>query len=200
MAEMHVAIDGTVPVTGTVTTTPANTSTTPLYVTQVTTPGALIYTTLIEDTAVVTTANNYLSVFNPVGSGKSVVFAQFTAFPYATGATGPTMNMEVWRATVITGGTQLAAANINKFDTAQANSIAEVRTGNPSATLTGTLPILAIPPAITAAAVGVSAAASIIPPTGSLFLCRPGEGVVVRMAAGGDVDERWSLGFTWAEM
>jgi len=162
--------------------------------------GALPYTTLIEDTAVVTTANNYLSVFNPIGSGKNVTFAQFTAFPYATGATGPTVNMEVWRATLVSGGTQLAAANINKFDTLQPNSICEVRTGNPAATLTGTLPILAIPPAITAAAAGASASVAIIPPSASLFVCHPGEGVVVRMPAGGDVDERWSLGFTWLEI
>lgn len=162
--------------------------------------GAQVYTTLIEDTAVVTTANNYLSILNPVGSGKNFTFAQFTAFPYATGATGPTVNMEIWRATAITGGTQLAAANINKFDTLQSNSVAEVRTGNPAATLTGTLPILAIPPAITAAATGASASVAIIPPSASLFICHPGEGVVVRMPAGGDVDERWSLGFTWLEI
>jgi hypothetical protein len=162
--------------------------------------GAYPYTTLIEDTAVVTTANNYLSIFNPVGSGRQMTFAQFTAFPYATAATGPTVNMDVWRTTAASGGTQLAAANINKFDTLQPNSVAEVRTGNPTCTLLGTLPILAIPPAITASGTGANVAVAIIPPNASLFVCHPGEGVVVRMAAGGDVDERWSLGFTWLEI
>lgn len=161
--------------------------------------GALPYTTLIEDAAVVTTANNYLSLYNPVGSGKDLTISQFVCFPYATAATGPTINMDVWRATAISGGTQLAAANINRFDTNQPNPVAEVRTGNPAATLTGTVPVIAIPPAITSAGAGVTATISIIPPSGSLFTCHPGEGVVVRMAAGGDVDERWSLGFTWLE-
>lgn len=161
--------------------------------------GALPYTTLIEDTASVATANNFLSIFNPVGSGKNIVFYQFVCFPYATAATGPTINMEVQRVSAASGGTQLAAANINKFDTLQPNSIAEVRTGNPTVTLVGTLPILAIPPAITSAGVGVSSTASIIPPTGALFVCHPGEGLVVRQPAGADVDERWSLGFTWTE-
>jgi hypothetical protein len=162
--------------------------------------GALPYTTLIEDTAVVATANNYLSVFNPLGSGKNVTFAQFTAFPYATAASTATVNMDVWRTTAASGGTLLAAANINKFDTAQTNSVMEVRTANPTCTLLGTLPVLAIPPAITSAGAGVSATVAIIPPSASLFVCHPGEGVVVRMAAGGDVDERWSLGFTWLEI
>lgn len=162
--------------------------------------GALPYTTLIEDTAVVTTANNYLSIFNPVGSGKQVTFAQFTAFPYATAATGPTVNMDVWRTTAASGGTLLAAANINKFDTAQPNSVMEVRTGNPTCTLLGTLPVIAVPPAITAAGSGVSSTIAIIPPSATLFVCHPGEGVVVRMAAGGDIDERWSLGFSWLEI
>lgn len=161
--------------------------------------GSLPYTTLIEDTASVTTANNYLSIFNPVGSGKLLTFYQFVCFPYATAATGPTFNMEVQRTSAASGGTQLAAANINKFDTAQPNSVAEVRTGNPTVTLVGTLPILAIPPAITSAGIGVSSTASIIPPTGALFVCHPGEGLVVRQPAGADVDERWSLGFTWTE-
>jgi len=162
--------------------------------------GALPYTTVLEEASVVATANNYLSLFNPVGSGKLVTIAQFTAFPYATAAANTTINMDVWRATAISGGTQLAAANISKFDTAQANSITEVRTGNPTATLTGTVPVLAIPPALTAAGAGVSANVVIIPPSSALFVCRPGEGVVVRMAAGGDTDQRWTLGFAWLEI
>jgi len=162
--------------------------------------GALPYTTLIQDTAIVTTANNYLSIFNPAGSGKNMTFAQFTAFPYATAAATTTVNMGVWRVTAASGGTLLAAANINKFDTLQPNSVAEVRTSNPAATLLGTIPVLAIPPALTAAGAGVSATVAIIPPSASLFVCHPGEGVVVRMEAGGDVDQRWSLGFTWLEL
>lgn len=196
MAEMRIAIEGLADSTGdslrirsdgalTVSTIPE---------------GSLVYTTLIEDAAVVATANNYLSIFNPVGSGKNFTFAQFTAFPYATAATGPTINMEVWRTSAASGGTLLAAANINKFDTQQQNSLAEVRTANPTATLIGTLPILAVPPAITSSGTGVSASVAIIPPNSTLFVCHPGEGVVVRMPAGGDVDERWSLGFTWLEM
>ncbi len=206
MAELKVTIDGTTPVSGSMPAVIQDLSGHQLAIrtdgsitVNTISEGSLPYTTLIEDTASVTTANNYLSIFNPVGSGKLFTFYQFVCFPYATAATGPTINMEVQRTSAASGGTQLAAANINKFDTAQPNSVAEVRTGNPTVTLVGTLPILAIPPAITSAGVGVSSTASIIPPTGALFVCHPGEGLVVRQSAGADVDERWSMGFTWTE-
>lgn len=157
-----------------------------------------VYTTLIRNTLGVVAANNFLSVFNPAGSGKVLTFAQFVCFPYATAAAATTDNMEVWRTTAASAGSLLAAANIGKFATSQANSIAEVRTGNPTTTLLGTVPILAIPPAVTAAGAGVSATTTIIPPTGALFVCQPGEGVVARTPAG-DVDQTWTLGFAWSE-
>lgn len=159
-----------------------------------------IYTTLIQNTLSVNTANNYLSLFNPLGSGKNLMIAQFTAFPYATAAQATTINMEVQRISAASGGALLAAANINKFLTSQGNSIAEVRTGNPTVTLVGTIPIVAIPPALTTAANGVSSPANIIPPSGSLFTCVPGEGVVVKQLAGAGTTQVWSLGFSWAEI
>lgn len=158
-----------------------------------------IYTTLIRNAPGVVAANNFLSVFNPIGSGKNLAFAQFVCYPYATGAAAPTDNMEVWRTSAASVGTLLAAANISKFVTTQPNSVAEVRTGNPTVTLTGTVPALAVPPAVTAAAGGVSATTSIIPPQGSFFTCLPGEGLVARTPAG-VVNQIWSLGFSWAEV
>jgi hypothetical protein len=160
--------------------------------------GAQPYTTLIHNTLGVVAANNFLSIFNPVGSGKTITIVQFICFPYATAAAAPTDNMQVWRTTAASVGTLLAAANINKFATAQPNSIAEVRTGNPTVTLLGTVPVLAIPPAVTAAAGGVSSTSNIVPPTGALFTCVPGEGIVARTPAG-SVGQTWSLGFSWLE-
>lgn len=161
--------------------------------------GALPYTTLIKNTLGVVAANNFLSIFNPVGSGKNLYFTRFVCFPYATAATTPTDNMEVWRTSAASAGTQLAAANISKYDTTQANSIADVRTGNPTNTLVGTVPILAIPPAITSAASGVSSTINIVPPSGTFLVAHPGEGLVARTPAGA-VGQVWSLGFSWLEL
>jgi len=158
----------------------------------------LLYTTLITEVAGVNAANNYLSIFNPVGSGKIFTFYQFTAFPYAGAAATNSQSINVFRTTAASGGTLVAAANINKFDTTQANAIAEVRTGNPTTT-NGTIPVLSIPPAITSAGAGVGGSSVIVPPAGASFICRPGEGVVVRSAAM-DVDELLDLGFTWSEL
>lgn len=161
--------------------------------------GALPYTTLINNVLGVVAANNFLSIFNPVGSGKTITLARFICYPYATAAATPTDNMQVWRTTAASVGTLLAAANIGKFDTTQPNSIAEVRTGNPTTTLLGTVPVLSVPPAVTSAAGGVSSTTNINPPTGVLFTCRPGEGIVARTPAG-SVGQVWSLGFAWFEL
>jgi hypothetical protein len=161
--------------------------------------GALPYGTLIRNTLGVVAANNFLSVFNPSGSGKNLIFNQFICFPYATAATSPTDNMEVWRTSAASAGTLLSAANVTKFDTGQASSVSEVRTGNPTTTLVGTVPVLAVPPAVTAAASGVGSTINIIPPAGSIFVCHPGEGIVARTPAGA-VGQVWTLGFSWLEL
>lgn len=185
MAEMVVRIESSV--------------TNPIFTQPPTAVTGNIYTTLIRNTLGVVAANGFLSVFNPLGSGKNLMFAQFVCYPYATAATTPTDNMEVWRISAASAGTQLAAANISKFVSSQPNSVADVRTNNPTTTLVGTVPILAIPPAVTSSAGGVSATTSIVPPQGSLFTCVPGEGLVARTPAGA-VGQVWSLGFSWTEI
>lgn len=206
---------GTQTVSGTVTSTPsgtqnvaitgqpinmvmtANTSSTPLYTVAGMPAGVNLYSTLVFDTLGVVAANNFLSVFNPIGSGKTLVFYQFTCFPWATAATSATVSMLVFRTTAASAGTLVAAANVGKFSTASPNSVAEVRTGNPTTT-NATVPILAIPPAVTAAPTGIGSVASIVPPTGASFVCAPGEGVVARTTAGA-IGQLWDMGFTWSE-
>ncbi len=195
-AENTVRVDGIIP-TATGAMTIANTAMTPIYVTSGIPAGTQLYTTQIVDAPGVVAANNFLSIFNPLGSGKVFTFYQFVAFPYAGGATSATASMAVFRTTAASGGTLRPAADVGKFVTSQTNSVSEVRTGNPTTT-NANVPILSVPPAITAAAAGVSAVASITPPTGASFICLPGEGVVARTAAG-DTDQFWDLGFVWSE-
>lgn len=197
MAELTVRMEGLTP-TSTGGMTVANTNTTPIYTTPGMPPGLSLYTTLIGEAPGVVAANNFMSIFNPAASGKIFIFYQFVCFPYAGAASTATANMNVHRVTAASGGSLRAASDINKFITSQANSVAEVRTGNPTVTILGTVPFLAIPPAITSAGSGVSATVNIIPPSGAVFHVLPGEGVVARTTAG-DVDQLWSLGFTWGE-
>lgn len=197
MAEMVVKVEGVTP-TANGAMSVANTITTPIYVAQGMVPGLNIYTTLVGEAPGVVAANNFMSIFNPISSGKIFIVYQFVCFPYAGAASTATGNMNVHRVTAASGGTLRAASDINKFVTTEPNSVAEVRTGNPTVTILGTTPILAIPPAITSAGSGVSATVNIIPPSGAVFHVLPGEGIVARTTAG-DVDQLWSLGFTWGE-
>lgn len=161
------------------------------------TDGSLPYTTLIKNTPGAVAANNFLSILNPVGSNKTMIFSQFLCFPYASGATSVLDNMEVWRISAASSGTQVSAGSISKFDTLQPNTVADVRTGNPTVTLVGTIPVLAIPPAVTTG-LGVGSSSTVLAPDGDLFVCHPGEGLVARTPAG-SVSQIWSLGFTWVE-
>lgn len=142
-------------------------------------------------------ANNFFSLFNPVGSGKTIVIQRLTISPYATGAASPTNNMQSFRTTAASVGTLIAASAINKLDTSISNSIAEVRVNNPTCTTVG-VAITAIAPAITAGAVGVSPIIT-TPPAGDAFVVRPGEGIVSRTAAG-VVNQLWNISLVWTEL
>lgn len=198
MAEHRISIEGISPVNGAFPTTNASNSiTNPIFVSQTVPAGVNFYTTNISDVPGVVAANNFLSILNPVGSGKTMIFYAFIIVPWATGATTATVSMNVFRSTAASAGTVVTAANIGKFLTTQPNSIADVRTGNPTVTTTG-LSIGAFPPAVTAASSGSGPSTTINSPTGSSFTCMPGEGVVARTASG-NVNQLWNIGFIWAE-
>lgn len=198
MAENRISLEGVTPTDGAIPMTMStNSVSNPLYVTDGMPTNTLFYTHAVTEAIGVVTANNFLSIFNPVGSGKVMTFYRIVVFPWATAATATTRSMTVQRITAASGGTLIAASNISKFTTTQANSIAEVRQSNPTVTTIG-LPTLSFPPAITSAGSGVTNASTIVPPTGASFHCLPGEGIVFATAAG-DVDQLWNLGAAWSE-
>lgn len=159
--------------------------------------GTNFYTSQISDTLGVVAANNFLSLFNPVASGKTITLYTVFVIPWATAAASVTVSMLLTRTSAASVGTLVSAANIGKFTTSSPNSVAEVRTGNPTVTKVG-LAIGSFPPAITAAAGGASPAISGTPPSGATFALMPGEGVVMSTASG-SVGQLWNLGFVWAE-
>lgn len=159
--------------------------------------GSKFYVTAVTDVPGVVAANNFLSLFNPVGSGRNVVifFAQTT--PWATGSTSVTVSMNVFRTTAASAGTLVTASNIGRFVTTDGNPVAEIRTGNPTVTTTGAS-LLGTPPAITSAASGVSGGSVSNTTPGASFLLAPGEGVVWRTASG-NVNQLWNFQVIWAE-
>lgn len=143
----------------------------------------------------VVAANNFMSVFNPVGSGKTVVFFQAEIQNYSTGASTTAVSMTATRITAASGGTQVAAANVNRFVTAWANPVAEVRVGNPTVTTTG-VPLNGWAPPISIG-VGVGATAQTTAP-GPGFVCTPGQGIVFATASG-NTSQVWKVLPIWAE-
>jgi hypothetical protein len=142
-------------------------------------------------------SNNYLSLLNPVGSGKTINVDRIVIVPWASGATTTTRSMTITRISAASGGTAVTAANIPKFSTSQPNSIADVRTGNPTVTTVG-IPTLGFPPAVTTTGAGASGMTTIIPPSGSAFQLQPGEGIVFNVAVG-TTGQLWNLNLAWSE-
>jgi hypothetical protein len=160
--------------------------------------GAKFYLHGMSDLPGVAAANNFLSIFNPVGSGKTVIFYQLILTPGTSGVTTVTTSMNIFRTTAASAGTLITASAVNRFLTADPNPVAQVRVGNPTVTAVGTT-LLGLPPATNAAGVGGGMSANVAVPSGAGFVCLPGEGVVYSTAAG-NVNQLWNLNVTWAEI
>lgn len=150
----------------------------------------------LADTAGVVAANNWISLFNPVGSGRSVLFGGAFISSTAAGATSVTAPMRGLRVSTATGGTLQLAAAIAKFNSANPDAVAEVRTGNPTVTLGAA--IFNSPPTISASVGSTAVHAVAVPPAAGPFVLAPGEGVVLRTESG-DTDQRWNLSIVWVE-
>lgn len=193
---------GTQAISGTVTSVPSGTQAISGMVTTMPTvpAGTNFYTIAFSAIAGQTgTPYNFLSLFNPVGSGKTITVQASLIIPWATAAATSTNSMETFRTTAASGGTLTSAANIGKFSTASPNPIAEARTANPTITVVGGT-LGGIPPAITSAGSGLSGIGNIGIPQGSSFTLLAGEGVCMRQVVAGDVDQLWNLGYIWTEL
>lgn len=156
--------------------------------------GTYAYT--VVDAAGVVAANNFVSLFNPVGSGKNIVLLGGSISSYVASA-GSTVkaSMQALRVTAASIGTLQAVSTISKFSSTYANPVAEVRTGNPTVTLGANF--LSAPPPINPNT--NSNVYEISPPPGvGPFLLVPGEGIVVRTTSG-DTDQNWNINIVWGE-
>jgi hypothetical protein len=160
-------------------------------------PAPNFYLASVTDAPGLVANNNLLSVFNPSGSGKTLVFYNGIILPWATSGTSVAVSLKVYRTTAASGGTLMAAANVGKFVTSQPNSIAEVRTGNPTVTTSG-LETQGIPPALTGAGAGVGAQGGGQSPPGASFVCPPGNGLVMQVPSGSTA-QLWNCTFIWTE-
>jgi hypothetical protein len=160
-------------------------------------PNAQGYFYAIADAPGVVAANNFLSVFNPAGSVKSIAWLAAFFNSYVIGTSGTPNSMIIYRTTAASGGTLVSPANIGKFVTAQPNSVVEVRTGNPTVTLLNSQVVFSCSPPLGSGNASASPASS-SPPGGAIAISLPGEGLVFSTAAG-NVNQMWGVEFDWAE-
>jgi len=190
----------TFPVSGTIIATPSGTQVVSGTVSSVVTKDPAltgVYAFSADEIVGVAAANNYVSLFNPLLSGKTYVF--FGAFLSAVTAGGSvtTSPMRAFRANTVAAGTLQLATAITRFSNLYPVQTAEVRTGNPTAVLDGGL--FNSPPPLSAGNGTTPVHAAGFPPGTGPFLLAPGEGIVFRQAVG-DTDLRWNIGIAWGEM
>jgi len=156
-----------------------------------------VYGFTLVDAPGVATANTYLSIFNPVGSGKVIALLGGSASSYVTSGGSTTKNSLLGsRITTATVGTLQAASAICEYKSSYNAPIAEVRTGNPTVTLGANF--MAVPPPVNPNTNSFTYV--ITPPEGTgAFTLVPGEGVAIRSAAG-DTDQNWNINVVWAEI
>lgn len=155
-----------------------------------------VYFHALVDVAGTVASNNYLSVLNPVGSGKIAIALGFITSNYSGASVTGAQSLRAFRTSAHSGGTDITAANVNRFFTAFPDPVAQVKVGNPATTNTNaTNPMIGIPPAL-----GVQAQTpSVVAPTpGASFVFLPGEGIVFNVPAG-DADQLWNMQYIWAE-
>lgn len=149
----------------------------------------------VDDPGVVA-SNNYLSVFNPIGSGKIAIALGFSASSYSLNTISTPSSLRAFRTSAASAGTLIAAANVNRFASAFGNPSCEVRVGNPTTTNTNaTNPMIGIPVVV---GNGAQNGQNVAPTPGASFVFMPGEGIVFNTPSG-DVDVRWDLQYIWAE-
>jgi hypothetical protein len=138
-----------------------------------------------------------MTLFNPLASGRVLSFGGSFISSTAAGGSSVTDPMQGFRITDATGGTLQADSAVAKFNNANPDLVAEVRTGTVTATLGAQ--IFNSPPIISATVGSTAVHQVAVPPAAGPFILMPGEGVALRAAAG-DTDQRWNLSVVWVEL
>lgn len=190
MAENAVRIDGLVGLD--------DTSANPLFTTGVMNPAYKgVYVFSISDIVGSVAANNFISLFNPIGSGKTLIYGGVFVSSFTVAAITLTANsLRGFRVTAASAGTlQTNSTAVAKFQTSQPVAAAEVRIGNP--TVTAGAAIFAAPLQV-GNSVSSPVTGILAPPGAGAFTMAEGEGIVLQTATG-DVDTRWNISVVWAE-
>lgn len=141
-------------------------------------------------------AKNFMSLFNPVGSGRVMSMGGLFVSYMATNPS-PAYPLRGYRInTQPTGGTLHPESDICRFDTQRFAPAAEIRSNNPNVGTLGAAFFNAAP-GITLGTQHSSGIEQIDAPAGfNPFLLYPGEGIVVRQDVG-NPGHYWNISVVW---
>ncbi len=154
------------------------------------------YTFNTADMAGVVAANVFLSLFNPLLSGKTMVLLGGSVSSYLdSGASTTRISLRGLLITSATLGTLQSSTAIAKRISSYANPVAEVRLGNP--TVTSGAAWFSVPPPAQPATNNYIY--RVVPPGGAGPLTfAPGEGICFSTSTG-DTDQNWNINLVWGE-
>lgn len=141
-------------------------------------------------------SNTYMTLFNPVGSGRTLTYGTVATSATNTGPSTDIAPLRGYRISAApTGGTLIAASALGRFNTSQPDPTGVIRIGNPTATF-GT-PLFNVPPLLDNRSSNVHT--TDIPPGAGPFVFRPGEGLAINVSAG-NTSMAWNITLVWAEL
>lgn len=155
-----------------------------------------VYLHSLAAVAGTTALQNFITLFNPIGSGKTLSLGT-VAISYTNTATASSLDpVRGHRISAApTGGTLVAATNIERFNTTQVDPVGVVRVGNPTAVLGNA--VFNSPAPIDNKSSDVHTVE--IPPGSGPFVMAPGQGLAISKASGA-VSVTWNITLVWAEI
>lgn len=152
-----------------------------------------------SDVPGVVAANNFVSLFNPVASGKTAVAYFLDVDNYCTAMSTTAASMQGYRITAASAGTLLSASATSRFVPTAPNPVLQIRTSNPTVTLDPVLTsqIFHDGPPVSGGAASGTGAATAIPP-GASYVFPAGTGAVLQTPSG-NTAQMWGFRFIWAE-
>lgn len=159
-----------------------------------------MYGFALQDAAGVAAANQFISLFNPAASGRTIKVCRVRYNAYGVAVTVAKNSMHVTRITAATAGTLQAASAICFYKSSFSNPVAEVRTANPTVTATSEWLGFAPPVVITAASTDSPSQFEYwADDVDSELTLANGEGIVIRQTVAGDTDETYNFEIVWKE-
>lgn len=142
-------------------------------------------------------AQNYVSLFNPVGSGVTVYVVDYIANSYVITTDATNGSAALYKTSAASGGVN-SSSSINKLNSSSQAPRCVVLTGNP--TVTPTTFLLATPPPLGAGSFNGNATEFITASglSGAQVL-QSGEGLVITQASA-NVNQRWNFTIGWTEI